>query len=559
MIDPDTTLLLMGLTAPTPWERDQIHRLCAQARSRGITLVGADTPAALRSATAGELANVDDVLALDIHNPEPCRAWAATEPPVDGVLTVREPAVLPAAVIARELGLPGNDPDAVRRVRTRDLCRQRLRDAGLPQPYSAVCEDADDAERFLRETLPGPWIVAPRDGLDGAGVSRVDRLDQLPEAVRRAKAPDDAPYVLVETFVPGGAYSAEGVMLEEEAHVLALTHRTVTDGLLTTARAQPSGLDPVTAERAAGTVAEALGVLGVTHGLFHVGFWVNGSGIVIGDVHCRAGGEFVHALVEQTRPGLELFGLLVDDLLDCERRPLPEPAGAARADFLLAPPGRLRAVHGWEELLRHPNVLTAALTVEPGGTVTEERDDAARPGVFVTRAAAPDGLEALAARLARRIVLDVEDAEDPEDVAGAEGVEEAEHAEATEDAEVMDEAGDGAGGGTDGGECGGGAEDAGVTERDEAPASDGGGTAPDAVPADGVPGAEPEHGTGPAPDAATANGSAAGPQDELPAAPGPETPPGPGPQPEAGPGHQPEAAPGAGPGDVGDAAVPVHA
>lgn len=409
MIDPDTTLLLMGITATTPWDRDQFRRLSAQARLRGVTLVGADTPANLRSATTEELAHVDDVVALDVHNPEACRAWAATEPPVDGVLTVRELAVLPTAVVARELGLAGNDPDVVRRVRTRDLCRQRLRDAGLPQPYSAVCEDAAGAERFLRETLPGPWIVAPRDGLDGTGVSRVDRLDQLPEAVRRATAPDAAPYFLVETFVPGDACSAEGVMLDGEAHVLALTRRTVTDELLTTARAQPAGLDAATAERAGATVAEALGVLGVTHGIFHVGFWANGSGIVVGDVHCRAGGEFVHALVEQTRPGLELYGMLVDDLLGCDRRPLPAPAGAARADFLLAPPGRLRAVHGWDELLRHPNVLTAGLGVAPGGTVTAERDAVGRPGIFVTGAAAPDGLEGLAGRLARQIVLDVED------------------------------------------------------------------------------------------------------------------------------------------------------
>ncbi|GAA0398136.1 hypothetical protein [Streptomyces luteireticuli] len=412
MIDPDTTLLLMGITATTPWDRDQIRRLSAQTRSRGITLVGADTPAHLRSATAEELAQVDDVVALDVHNPEACRAWAATEPPVDGVLAIGERAVLPAAVVARELGLEGNDPDVVRCVRTRDLCRQRLRDAGFPQPYSAVCEDVAGAEHFLRETLPGPWIVAPRDGLDGAGVSRVDRLDQLPGAVHGATAPDAAPYFLVETFVPGDAFSAEGVMLDGEAHVLALTRRTVTDELLTTARSQPAGLDAATAERAGETVAEALDALGVTHGLFHVGFWVNGSGIVVGDVHCRAGGEFVHALVEQTRPGLELYGMLVDDLLDCERRPLPAPAGAARADFLLAPPGRLRAVHGWDELLRHPNVLTAGLGVAPGGAVAAERDAVGRPGVFVTCAAAPDGLEGLAGRLARQIVLDVED-DDP--------------------------------------------------------------------------------------------------------------------------------------------------
>lgn len=148
----DATVLVMGSTVITSWGRDQIRRLSEQARRRGVALIGADTPANLRAARPEELARVDEVVALDVHDPDACRAWAKTRAGIDAVLTIRELAVYATAVTARELGLPGNDPEAVHRIRNKDLCRERLRDNGFAQPITAVCRSAADAERFIAES-----------------------------------------------------------------------------------------------------------------------------------------------------------------------------------------------------------------------------------------------------------------------------------------------------------------------------------------------------------------------------------------------------------------------
>ncbi|MBC2875414.1 MULTISPECIES: ATP-grasp domain-containing protein [Streptomyces] len=411
----DVTLLVMGNTGMPAWGQDQIRRLSEQARRRGVTLVGADTPENLRSATARDLAHVDEVVALDVHHPEACRAWAATRPPVDAVLTVRELSVLPTAVIAQELGLAGNDPDAVRCVRTKDLCRQRLREAGFPQPRTAVCSGVAEAERFLAETGPGPWVVKPRDGLASIGVSLIDGPGQLPEAVRKFRLPSEAmsplpasPYFLVETFVAGDEYSAEGIVLGGEPQVLALTRKAVTDGFISTSQQQPAGLAPATDRLARDTVARGLKAVGITRGVFHIELWVTATGIVLGEFHCRGGGDFIHALVEHTRPGLELYGTLVDDLLGRTPPPLPAPGRAARVDFLFAPPGRLRAVRGWDELAAHPAVLAADLRVRPGDVIPPEKDSFTRSGVFVTGADSPAERDEIATRLAGRVVFDTE-------------------------------------------------------------------------------------------------------------------------------------------------------
>lgn len=407
------TLLIVGHTATTPWGRDQIRRLCTQARRRDLRLLGADTPANLQRADTGELAAMDETVALDVHDAAACREWAAqTRPSVDAVCTIRELSVLATAEIARELGLAGNHPEVVLRLRNKDLSRQRLREAGFNQPHTALCRTAEEAERFMADSGRGPWVVKPRDGLAGIGVTRIDTPQELPAALTRFGSPPSAlgtltpsPYFLIETFVEGQEHSAEGVMTGGAPQVLALTRKTVGERFVELGHRVPADLGDGLAERAADTVARALTAVGVTHGIFHVEFWVTDDGIMLGELHDRGGGDYIHALVEQTRPGLELYGMLIDDLLGRSPASLPAPVGAARAHFLTAPAGRLRAVHDWDRLVRHPAVLASHLQVAPGDVIGPATNSYTRPAVFVISTEKADEVDDLAASLASQVTF----------------------------------------------------------------------------------------------------------------------------------------------------------
>jgi biotin carboxylase len=296
-----------------------------------------------------QLSIVDETVAFDVHDPAAGRRWARGRTDLDAVVTVQELCVLTAAAIADELGLPGNTPDVVRGVRTKDVCRERLRSAGFAQPRVAVCETRRDAEAFMRQHR-GPWIVKPRDGFGSTGVTLVDSPADLTNALAALNNLSASPdkfgvhhhptgprAFLIETFVHGNEFSAEGVLLGDVPHVLAITAKHTNDEFVETGHRVAPVTDPALAG-AADTVARAVTAAGVTHGAFHVEFWLTARGVVLGEVHARPGGDYIHALVEHSRAGLELYGLMIDDLLGAAAgRPAADPG--RRHGLPVAPTG----------------------------------------------------------------------------------------------------------------------------------------------------------------------------------------------------------------------------
>ncbi len=404
-----TTLLIAGSTVITSWGRDQIRRLSEQARRRDVWLIGADSPQNLAKASQDELAQVDEILPLDVNDPQACLDWAKSAAPagLSAVLTIRELAVYSTALMAGQLGLAGNDPEAVLRIRNKDLCRTRLREAGFRQPVTALGRTGDDARLFMKEHGPGPWIIKPRDGLASLGVSLIRGDDDIePALARLAMTPpgafgslsSDAPF-LIETFVAGAEYSAEGVMVGGTARVLALTQKRTAAGFIETGHRVPASLSTAVEDAATRAVTGALREAGITRGIFHVEFWVNDDGIVIGELHDRPGGDYIHLLVEYARLGLELYGMLVDDLLGRDPGPVPALTRAAAAEFLVCPPGHLTAVSGWNELKTDPAVLTCDLSIAPGDSVAPVTDSWGRQGLFVVGGNSPEEVDSLASRL----------------------------------------------------------------------------------------------------------------------------------------------------------------
>ncbi|WP_187283568.1 ATP-grasp domain-containing protein [Streptomyces sp. t39] len=381
---------------------DSTRRTIRAARGLGLAVHLTDLPEALAAAPA-VTALADRVTALDHERPETCARWARSGAagPVRAVFSSREYAQEGAAAVAAALGLPGNDPAVVATVRRKDRCRAALADAGFRQPAVRLCHDVRQAREFMTGR-PGPFVVKPRDAMGSLGVALVRTPGALDDAV--TGLPGAGPF-LIEEYVPGPEFSVEGVLTGGRPTVLAVTAKHVTPPPLFVelAHALPAPVDPGVHHGLAREAAAAVTALGLRHGVFHAEAWWTPDGPVLGEVHTRFGGDWIHLMLEHVLDAdvsaavlRDLLGLPAADLAPVDPT---APGRGAAVLFPTPPPGRVAALHGWDRLTGLPGVLHADPQLAPGDTVPPLTDSAARRGVLVT--AAEDARSAL--DLARRL------------------------------------------------------------------------------------------------------------------------------------------------------------
>ncbi len=423
--DPSRRLLLLG-GASDPAGNDVL----TQTRARGVEVCLVDTPTNL-AAAPGLVAAAAEVVPLDYTDVTACVGWARERSglqPFLGVYGFREPAVESVAEVAEALGLPGNPVAAVRRVRDKHACRRALADLGFPQPDSALCSGPQEVRAFLAGTGPGPWVIKPPDGWGSAGVcllrdpadldaalthlarGRTSLVGELArQGIDHSPPGAGAEEILVEQFQSGQEYSAEGVMVGGRPVLLAITRKTTTGPphFVEIGHALSAELGPGCRERVQRTLAAALPALGLRWGVLHVEFWLDGDRVVLGEVHVRPGGDFIHVMTQHVT-GVELHGAVVDQLLDGG----PDPSqwqvrrGAA-VRFLVPPAGRVTSIDGWDEVRTDPRFLTGRLTLRPGDRVRALRSSADRSTLVVAAAATAAQAAREAARLIARLRVEV--------------------------------------------------------------------------------------------------------------------------------------------------------
>ncbi|MFE0020213.1 ATP-grasp domain-containing protein [Amycolatopsis sp. NPDC059021] len=402
-------LLFVGGASPISSSRDIVSDALNQARARGVRthiLSRPDLLAGTREVTA----LADEVSIVDPDDPVACARWArdrlAAGDRFDAVLGLRDTVLAAVAECAQVFGAPGNSPEAVSRVRNKDACRTALAAAGFRQPAVRLCTGAAEAAEFLACST-GPWVVKPRDGMASIGVRKVSAPADLPAAL--AELPDRELF-LVEEFVSGPEFSVEGVFLGGRPRVLAVTEKEKLPPphFVESGHLLPAVLPGECAAEIERQVTAALTALELRFGVFHVELWLHAGEVVLGEVHVRPGGDWLHRLLAHAVPGLELFGVIFDDLLGRPSRECPKPARAGAVGFLTPPPGRLVRIEGWERVRAHPAVLHAELTVTPGDRIGPVHQSGDRAGVVAAGADTPEAARDLVRRLTGSVRFTVE-------------------------------------------------------------------------------------------------------------------------------------------------------
>jgi len=121
---------------------------------------------------------------------------------IDGIIAyASDPSALTAAYVSEHLCLPGGSYNAVRLLSEKDLFRKFQKEHGFRAPpfFSITC--VDDL-KDISSRIEFPCVVKPVDSSGSKGVTKVDGLDQLEDAVVLAMSFSRCGRVIIEGYIP---------------------------------------------------------------------------------------------------------------------------------------------------------------------------------------------------------------------------------------------------------------------------------------------------------------------------------------------------------------------
>ncbi|HZQ80530.1 MAG TPA: hypothetical protein VFB25_00985 [Gaiellaceae bacterium] len=302
-----------------------------------------------------------------------------------------------AARIAERTGLPHPISPTTAVLATNKLRqRERLAEAGVPQPRSWVVGGEDDAPE-----VEGPVVVKAPDRQGQKGLTLVTDPAELPYAIEVARGAARNGLALVEELVDGPEVTAVGFSVDGDYECLVVTDRLTADPPafgVALAHVWPSEV-PGTA--VPGTVEAALTALGIENGPSYVQLRIGPDGPKVIEVAARLGGGHDAELV-QAVTGVDLNALAIDaalgrELVSTQHKVL---AGGAATRFLVAPPGVLEHVQIPDGL---EGIERVRIYREPGYVFAPLRRGADRAGAVLATGATREQAVARADAAADRI------------------------------------------------------------------------------------------------------------------------------------------------------------
>ncbi|SOD62919.1 ATP-grasp domain-containing protein [Streptomyces zhaozhouensis] len=328
-----------------------------------------------------------DIVDVDTHDLDASRAALRALPDLAGLINSTDGWSVPAADLAAELGLPGPEPAAVRRLRDKLAVRLLLRERGLGP--AAMPVDAGTTADDVRAGVGLPAVLKDSAGTSSRNVWLARDAAELASALEAAREAALRGRLLAEPYLTGPLYSAETLSFEGRTRLLGVFSRQVSPQPLV--REESASFPVALPAKDAGALERWVGALlpaaGHLSGFAHVEFVLTAKGPELVEINRRVGGALVGEALCRAL-GVNIYDALIDTTLG--RRPAlldgPEPTGPASA-FVLVYPDRTGVLTGWsglDGLAAHPGAPEWYPTMAPGDRVAHLADQRGCSGILLT-------------------------------------------------------------------------------------------------------------------------------------------------------------------------------
>jgi biotin carboxylase len=312
---------------------------------------------------------------------------------------------LPVAEVAQAMRRGQNPPSAIQYLNDKAATRRLLHDNNLSIVDFAVFGSPAEVDKVPR-TLEAPVIAKPTRLSASRGVMLIrDDADLAAWRARLAGYRYTGP-VIVEEFLRGPEFSVETLTADGEHHVVGITAKRVTPGMVEIGHLHPAPLAEPDRVAITELVTAFLDAAGYRFGPAHTELVLTGLGPRIVESQARFGGDRIPLLV-RLATGMDMDAVVYQALTG---KPVEQPVAGrfGCVSYFRLAPGVLRWVSGLAEIARLPFVRELDFPFAPGDVLPDFVDTFTRHGHVVVDAGSPAEAESRIALVDELLTADIE-------------------------------------------------------------------------------------------------------------------------------------------------------
>lgn len=233
---------------------------------------------------------------------------------IDAITTIASDlATVTVNYVAEKLGLPGNSLECTKKSTNKYEMRKAFREAGVATPGFEIVSSSKDIEKL--SNMEYPLIVKPTDRSGSRAITKIYKKEELEEAISKAIENSFEKKAIVEEYIEGNEFSAEGITYKGEHKFLTITRKATTGAphFIETGHIEPSGLSSNMEEKVYNELTKALTALQITNSATHSEFKITPNGDVrIIEIGARMGGDCIGSDLVQISTGYDFVKMVID-------------------------------------------------------------------------------------------------------------------------------------------------------------------------------------------------------------------------------------------------------
>lgn len=330
---------------------------------------------------------------------------------IDGVMTMATDVAVPSlGKIVAELGLVGPSYHSAMLCTNKLLMKQRLLARGVPTANARFVKTLEAAHAAMRE-LQLPVMLKAVNSSGSRGITKIEHIGQLEDAFEYARTASHTDTFLVEEFMEGLEFGAQGLVYQGKLQFVFPHNDTVTPPPYMTpiGHSYPMEVSKDVEQQIRNLAVQSVEALEIDNSMLNFDMIMTASGPKIIEVGARMGGTCLPELTS-IYSGIDIVDVALEMALgnepNIQAKETQQPCGAVL--IRSAQTGILKDTYVPPDVWSDPRLVAIRWDKQPGEPVKVFKTGPDRIGEIVATADSWNEAEAWCCEIERQVVIKVE-------------------------------------------------------------------------------------------------------------------------------------------------------